>query len=58
MISGIFTVIAFLSFAGIAVWAYSRRNRERFDEASRLPLRDEAPTGHCGSGCGCGKPGA
>jgi len=58
MISGIFTVIAFLSFAGIAVWAYSRRNRERFDEASRLPLRDEPAAGHCGSSCGCGKTGA
>ena len=58
MISGIFTIIAFLSFAGIAVWAYSRRNRERFDEASRLPLRDEPAKGSCGSGCGCDKTGA
>lgn len=45
MISGLFTLAAILSYVGIAVWAWSRRNRERFDEASRLPLRDEAPAG-------------
>lgn len=35
------TVISLLVFLGIVAWAWSRRNRERFDEAARLPLQDE-----------------
>lgn len=41
MISGAVTLAAFVSFIGISVWAWSRRNRARFDEAGRLPLDDE-----------------
>ncbi len=41
MISGIITVLAFASFIGIAIWAWSRRNRSRFESAARLPLEDE-----------------
>lgn len=37
----IVTVISLLVFLGIVAWAWSRRNRERFDEAARLPFRDE-----------------
>ncbi|NCT99292.1 MAG: cbb3-type cytochrome c oxidase subunit 3 [Comamonadaceae bacterium] len=37
----IVTVISLLVFLGIVVWAWSRRNRERFDEAARLPFQDE-----------------
>lgn len=44
MTSGLFTVLAFSGFILIAVWAYSRRNRARFDEAARLPLDDEPAT--------------
>jgi len=36
------TVLSFGMFIGIAAWAWSRRNRARFDEASRLPFIDEA----------------
>ena len=43
MISGVVTLAAFVSFIGIGVWAWSRRNRARFDDASRLPLDDESP---------------
>ena len=35
------TVISLLTFLGIVAWAWSRRNRERFDEAARLPFQDE-----------------
>ena len=35
------TVISFLVFVGIGVWAYSRRRRSDFDEAATLPF-----TGH------------
>ena len=35
------TLISFLVFIGIVVWAWSGRNRERFDEAARLPSSDD-----------------
>jgi cytochrome c oxidase cbb3-type subunit IV len=35
------TVVMFLVFVGIAAWAYSARQRTRFDEAAQLPLEDE-----------------
>jgi len=41
MISGIVTAILLLAFLAIAAWAWSSRNRERFAEAARLPLKDD-----------------
>jgi cytochrome c oxidase cbb3-type subunit 4 len=38
----IMTVISLLTFLGIVAWAWSRRNKDRFDEAARLPFEDEA----------------
>jgi cytochrome c oxidase cbb3-type subunit 4 len=35
------TVLSFFIFAGIVAWAWSRRNREAFDEAAMLPFADE-----------------
>lgn len=35
------TVVSLLVFLGIVAWAWSRRNRERFDEAAQLPFQDE-----------------
>ena len=35
------TVVMLLVFVGIAAWAYSGRQRARFDEAAQLPLEDE-----------------
>lgn len=35
------TVVAFLVFLGIVVWAWSERRRERFEQAARLPLEDD-----------------
>ena len=37
----IVTLVSLLTFLGIVAWAWSRRNRERFDEAARLPFQDE-----------------
>ena len=37
------TLLSFLAFVGIAVWAYSGRRKQRFDEAARLPLDDDHP---------------
>lgn len=35
------TVISFLAFLGICVWAYSSRHKTRFDEAANLPFADD-----------------
>jgi cytochrome c oxidase cbb3-type subunit IV len=32
------TLISFAIFIGIWVWAYSRKNKARFDEAAHLPF--------------------
>jgi cytochrome c oxidase cbb3-type subunit 4 len=37
----IHTVLAFLCFIGIVVWAYSGRSKRRFEEAANLPFTEE-----------------
>ena len=37
------TLLSFLIFGGIVAWAWSGRNRARFDEARQLPFQDEVP---------------
>lgn len=37
----IVTVLAFVVFIGIVVWAWSSRNRARFDEAANLPFEQD-----------------
>lgn len=37
----ILTVLSFACFVGIALWAYSGRNKARFDEAANLPFEDD-----------------
>ena len=37
------TVIAFILFVGIWIWAWSARHRARFEEAARIPLDDDMP---------------
>ncbi|HEY9066143.1 MAG TPA: cbb3-type cytochrome c oxidase subunit 3 [Burkholderiaceae bacterium] len=41
-------LLLFLIFGGIVSWAWSGRNRARFDEAQRLPFRDDEPSGGAG----------
>jgi cytochrome c oxidase cbb3-type subunit 4 len=36
------TVLAFVSFVGIVLWAYHAKSRRGFDEAAQLPLIDDA----------------
>lgn len=38
LLRSIVTVVTFLVFIGIVLWAWSARNRARFDEAARLPF--------------------
>jgi cytochrome c oxidase cbb3-type subunit IV len=40
-LSGIFTGILLLLFVGMWVWAFSRRQRAKFDEAARIPLEED-----------------
>jgi len=35
------TLVSFLTFVGIIVWAWSKRNKSSFDEAAQLPFKDE-----------------
>ena len=35
------TLLLFVAFIGIVAWAWSRRNKKRFDEAANLPFADE-----------------
>jgi len=45
------TAISFVVFVGIVFWAYSSRQRSRFEEAANLPFADvelpgDIPAGH------------
>ena len=40
-VGSIFTVIVFVIFMGIVWWAFSGRNKKKFDEAATLPFADE-----------------
>jgi cytochrome c oxidase cbb3-type subunit IV len=35
------TVVSFATFIGIFGWAWSRRNRDGFDEAARIPFQQD-----------------
>jgi cytochrome c oxidase cbb3-type subunit 4 len=41
-VSGIVTLVMFITFIGIAVWAWGPGRKRDFDEAANLPLRDRA----------------
>jgi cytochrome c oxidase cbb3-type subunit 4 len=38
LLRSLVTLLAFASFVGLVVWAWSRTRRADFDEAARLPL--------------------
>ncbi len=35
------TLAAFATFIGIVIWAWSRGNKKRFEEAARLPFEQD-----------------
>ncbi|MDC1512656.1 cbb3-type cytochrome c oxidase subunit 3 [Porticoccaceae bacterium] len=41
ILQGIGTVSAMAAFVGVCVWAWSSKNKQRFDEAAQLPFMDE-----------------
>ena len=44
-IRSIITLVLLVIFIGICAWAWSSRNRERFEEAARLPFAEEERRG-------------
>ncbi|MDD0843721.1 cbb3-type cytochrome oxidase subunit 3 [Pseudomonas sp. Gutcm_11s] len=43
MIRGIGTVIVFVAFIGVVLWAYNSKRKSSFDEAANLPFADDVP---------------
>ena len=43
MFHSAWTVIVFVTFIGIVLWAWNGKRKVRFDEAARLPLEDDIP---------------
>jgi cytochrome c oxidase cbb3-type subunit IV len=41
IISGIVTVVFIVVFIGIVWWAYSKGNKQQFEEAGRLPFEED-----------------
>ncbi|MEJ2214567.1 MAG: cbb3-type cytochrome c oxidase subunit 3 [Gammaproteobacteria bacterium] len=35
------TVVAFVAFVGIVIWAWGKRRKKPFDDAANLPFADE-----------------
>ncbi len=44
-ISGIVTVVFILVFIGIVWWAYSKGNKQRFEDAGKLPFDEDDSQG-------------
>jgi cbb3-type cytochrome oxidase subunit 3 len=41
MISGIYTAILLIVFFAIVIWAWSKDNKEAFDESAQMPLLND-----------------
>jgi cytochrome c oxidase cbb3-type subunit 4 len=41
IVRGLLTAIILILFVGIGMWSFSRKRREDFDAASRMPLGDD-----------------
>ena len=35
------TVLAFIAFIGIVIWAWSKKRKKSFDDAANLPFADD-----------------
>jgi len=42
-IRGLGTLLVFVAFIGVVIWAYSSKRKSSFDEAANLPFSDEEP---------------
>jgi cytochrome c oxidase cbb3-type subunit IV len=41
LVQGLITILLMVLFVGIVVWAYSSRQKKRFEEASMLPFAED-----------------
>ena len=41
---GLGTVLVFVAFVGVVLWAYSSKRKKGFDEAANRPFADEPDT--------------
>jgi cytochrome c oxidase cbb3-type subunit IV len=37
-LSSVMTVVSFITFIGIVIWAYSKKRKQAFDEAANAPF--------------------
>lgn len=42
IVRGLLTVVLLILFLCIVVWSFSRRRRDDFDKAARMPLEDDS----------------
>ena len=40
----VWTIVVFVAFIGIVIWAWSSKRKRVFDEAARIPLDEDRPT--------------
>lgn len=40
LLRGVLTAVSLACFVGIVLWAYSPRNKARFEEDARVPFED------------------
>jgi cytochrome c oxidase cbb3-type subunit 4 len=40
-VSGIITVVFMVVFVGIVWWAFGKRNKQRFEDAGKLPFAED-----------------
>lgn len=45
----VITVVSFIAFAAIVLWAWSGRRKPDFEAAARLPLEDDVDAGARGT---------
>ena len=43
---GLGTLLVFVAFIGVVLWAYSNKRKSSFDEAANLPFADEETRTH------------
>lgn len=41
LLRSLFTVLMFVTFIGIVIWAWSSKRKQAFDEAANLPFADD-----------------
>lgn len=43
---GVSTVLVFLSFIGVCLWAYSSKRKQALEDAANIPFADEQQDAH------------